>query len=298
MDIKSPSIDYITPWTQKAHSHRLGLLRLDEINPVISGNKWFKLSENISTARNEGKSELLTFGGAYSNHLVATAKAAHDLGWGAIGFVRGLHAQTNDTPTLAACRSFGMRLHFLDREAYGQKDDASFLERLVRSYPKAHIVPEGGNNEAGRKGASSIVGHLPIDVGFVAVAMGTGTTFHGICDALPGPATALGFPALKGGAYLAANELERPNGRLYTDYHFGGFARHTPELLSFMDRFYIEYGIPLDFVYTAKMMFGVFDLLDKGLVPEGGPIVCIHTGGLQGNASLGQRLVQNCKNAC
>lgn len=288
-------IDYLSDEELTAAGVRLGMLRLDTIHPLVSGNKWFKLKKNIQAAQAAHAEALLTFGGAYSNHLLATAAAAQAAGMASIGIVRGQPGPGTWSDTLKDCHSLGMDLVFASREIYSRKYDDTYLAQLKEQYPRAWIIPEGGNNEAGRAGAAAITTYLPEDSTHVAVAIGTGTTFSGIRETLDPRIALLGFPAMKGGAYLEPELKQclsgtRDNWQLCTDYHFGGFARHTETLITFMNMFYDRYQVPLDFVYTAKMMYGITEMIRNGIFPPGSHIIGIHTGGLQGNRSLGHLL--------
>lgn len=287
-------IDYISNAMLQAKDIRLGMLRLDMIHPVISGNKWFKLKENIKYATAHHYTSLLTFGGAWSNHLVATAAAAKAAGIAAIGIVRGLHGETAGSATLAQCEALGMRLHYVSREDYKRKEETGYLDSLKQQFDNPFIVPEGGNNALGIQGTKDIVSYIPEDVTLVSLAIGTGTTFCGIRQALAPHIQLSGFPVMKGGDYLydeiAAHTGQDNNWTLHSEYHWGGFARHQPELLDFMNAFYADYNIPLDFVYTAKMMYGLLDRIAKNEIPDGSHILSIHTGGLQGNGSIKNKL--------
>ena len=287
-------LDYIKEASLQARSIRLGLLRLDLVHPVISGNKWFKLQENIRFARDHQYAAVLTFGGAWSNHLVATAAACAKAGLAATGVVRGFHGEVVSSDTLEKCTALGMQLHFVSREDYKRKQDPAYLAALSDRFKHPFIIPEGGNNALGMLGARAIAAYIPEDVTLVATAIGTGTTFCGIRQALAQHIGLLGFPVMKDGdhlrAELAAHIPEHPNWQLNSNYHWGGFARHKPELLSFMNGFYDRHNIPLDFVYTAKMMQGILDMIEKNEIQEGSHIICIHTGGLQGNSSIKNKL--------
>lgn len=288
-------VDYLQDPFLEERGIRLGILRLDSIHTDISGNKWFKLKENIRLAREGGHDTLLTFGGPYSNHLAATAAAAAQAGLKAIALIRGWHGNINPPPTLDFCLQQGMQLHFVGREEYSLKYDPDYLESLGATFGQPYIIPEGGNNEAGRKGCEEIVSHIPPDAGHVALAIGTGTTFCGIRNKL-NPAVLLhGFPVMKNGGYLAGDitgHLHHPgnNWHLHTAYHFGGFAKHTQALIDFMNGFYRQHAIKLDFVYTAKLLFAVSDMIRKGFFENDAHIICVHTGGLQGNSSLKDQL--------
>lgn len=294
-DIK---IDVLEDGILKAHDIELGILRLDRIHTIVSGNKWFKLKYNIAEAIEKGHHSVLTFGGAFSNHLIATAAAANAFGLSSIGIVRGFHAENNLSETLRACIDMGMQLHFISREDYSQKETEAFLNTIAQQFPDAYIIPEGGDNANGRKGTGEIAALIPDSYSHIALAIGTGTTFSGIRNALNKDIQMLGFTAMKGGAYLEAeiknNLADASLGfELFADYHFGGFAKHTSALIDFMNTFHEKFKIPLDMVYTSKMLYGVFDLIKKGEFPKGSKILCIHTGGLQGNHSIRQLLNYN-----
>ncbi|MFT4061812.1 MAG: pyridoxal-phosphate dependent enzyme [Edaphocola sp.] len=274
---------------------QLSMLRIDAIDPEISGNKWFKLRYNIEAAVGAGADTLLTFGGAYSNHLAATAAAAQKAGLKAVGIVRGHHAQQQLTPTLRQCKSYGMALSFISRESYKEKRDEGFVAALKNEYPNAWIVPEGGDNEQGLLGAKDIAAYLPEDADIATVAIGTGTTFCGIANGLPEDKKIIGFPAIKDSDYLKGIFAEKippsVNWHLEQAYHFGGFAKKNEALITFVNQFYLQHHIPLDHVYTAKMMYGIFDMVQQEKLPEKTKMVAIHTGGLQGNTSIKNKLV-------
>lgn len=289
----APAISYLQDIRLQERQLKIGLLRLDQVHPVISGNKWFKLKENLRAAQTIKATTLLTFGGAYSNHLVATAAAAQAAGLKAIGLVRGWHGQARTTPTLEACRGYGMELQFLSREAYRLKTLPENLDALKKTFTDTYIIPEGGNNQAGIQGTAGIARWIPAAATHVAVAVGTGTTFIGMAQAVQQDIRLLGFTAMKGGDYLKehiAPQLPPINWQLVTDGHEGGFGKHNPELIAFMNDFYRVQGIPLDFVYTGKMMKRIFRLIDEGFFPENSHLICIHTGGLQGNQSISGHL--------
>jgi 1-aminocyclopropane-1-carboxylate deaminase len=275
----------------EARDIRLSMLRLDRVHPLVSGNKWFKLKEYIAAAQGEGKRQLLTFGGAFSNHLLATAAAAKAFDLAALGYVRGFHAREALSPTLADCARLGMDLRFLSRADYDRKSDPFFLQQLQETFPGAQIIPEGGNHAAGRRGAGAIAALIPEHADLVALPVGTGTTFCGIRDLLRADIRMLGFAGFKNGAYLEQEikkNLAAPqaNWDLVTEFHFGGFARHRPDLVRFMNDFYRDFSVPLDFIYTGKMMFGLFQMIAAGRIKPGSSVCAIHTGGLQGNRSL------------
>ena len=273
----------------------LWIKREDLLHPKISGNKWRKLKYNLQEAKRLQHHTLLTFGGAYSNHIAATAAAGKEYGFITIGIIRGEeHLPLN--PTLRFATDCGMQLQYISREKYRQKDDAAFLQELSE---QPYILPEGGTNGLAVKGCTEIVQDIPIDYDYVCCASGTGGTVAGIIAGLAGEKQVLAFPALKGGHFLQ-EEIQQlvlnycgrqfSNWHLITDYHFGGYAKVKPELLAFMQAFQNQHHIPLEPIYTGKMLYGLFDLIQQGFFPAGSRIIAIHTGGLQGNAGFKERL--------
>lgn len=277
--------------------------RDDEIHPVISGNKWRKLIYNFEALNEQGKTGVLTFGGAFSNHLAATAYAAHVHGVPMVAVVRGDEDVTN--PTLDFIAKTGAEIKRISRASYAQKNDAEFIANLEKLYPNFLIIPEGGANLAGVRGCIDIMKEVDGDFDLIACPMGSATTFSGLVLGGRQPSF-LGFPAVKGGAYLSghvhnfmhaakrskrlASSFTPPAWQLCTDYHFGGFGKVKPELIQFMNVFWEETGIPLDPVYTGKMMFGLVDLIKKGEIKTGQNVLAIHTGGLQGIKGMNERL--------
>ncbi len=268
----------------------LSMLRLDEIHPIVSGNKLFKLRYFIEEAKNSKHKTIITFGGAYSNHLAATAFACKEDGLKCIGFIRGEAAQLLSS-TLLFCRQNGMRLEFISRADYKNIDE-EFRKNLISNYGDHTLIPEGGFSITGAHGAESIMELFNgKNYSHVCCPVGTATTFAGLINGNLSNAEIIGFSALKN-----LNDIEDRLKHLNVDqskaykfisqYHFGGYAKRTPALLAFMNSFYQDNKIPLDFVYTAKMMFGVYDLLEENYFAPGSNILCIHTGGLQGNNSL------------
>ena len=267
----------------------LSILRLDKIHPVVSGNKLFKLHYFLEEAIAFYMSGIVTFGGAYSNHLVATAFICKTNGLKSIGIVRG-ERPVNLSHTLLACIEYGMNLQFITREEYAKKEEALFLETLSQQYKNYLIIPEGGYHPKGADGAALITKFIDDDTTHICTAIGTATTFAGLINGAKENQQLIGVPVLKGltdldkrVAYLTKN---RHVYQLFDGYHFGGYAKKTTELVTFLNGVYSEYNLPLDFVYTAKMLFAIFDKIDKGFFEEGSKITCLHTGGLQGNNSL------------
>ncbi len=272
----------------------VAMLRLDVVHHNVSGNKWYKLKYNIEYCERNNIKSILTFGGAYSNHLAATAAMANLCGLSSIGIVKGTYAEKELTPTLIFCREQGMRLVFVTHEDYARKYDKAWLEYLSAQYDHPMIIPEGGANEQGRTGAAEIASMVPRHYTHIAVSVGTGTTLAGIADRVEGGVRLIGFAPMKGGRYLndeVGKLVSRNNFTIYDDWHFGGFGKHTGELVSFMNKFYIEQQVPLDMVYTAKMMFGLQQQILTGMYDKQAKILCLHTGGLQGNVSLKDKLV-------
>jgi 1-aminocyclopropane-1-carboxylate deaminase len=266
------------------------VLRLDKIHPVLSGNKWFKLKNHLQAAKKKSSQHIITFGGAWSNHIIAAAYAAQQAGFRAIGIIRG-EKPVFLSYTLQAAADYGMLLEFISREEYKLKDDPSFLEQLAARWPGAYIIPEGGAGDLGIKGSEDILQAVDSSqYSHILCAIGTGTMYLGLVNASAPGQTIVGFPVLKGMNDLSAISPVSPEKLPYCQfipgYHFGGYARSTPELLDFMNRFYQTTGIPSDFVYTGKLFYGAMDMLQKGFFPPGSRLLLIHSGGLQGNRSL------------
>ena len=261
----------------------IAVLRLDLIHPEISGNKWFKLKYNLQEAKLQGKNTIITFGGAYSNHIAATAFACREEGLRCIGIIRGEeNALTN--PTLSLAKQHGMTFRFISREQYKQKTTTEFLTDLYREFPDSYIIPEGGDNELGEKGCSEIITPSLKEYTDIYCAYGTGTTFRGIAKALEKYQTATAVNVLK---YEATSDQQ--NTFILNDYHFGGYAKHTVQLLGFKTEFEKKFKIELDYIYTCKLFFAVFDQIDQNKLHENNKILIIHSGGLQGNKGYEER---------
>ncbi|MCC6570892.1 MAG: 1-aminocyclopropane-1-carboxylate deaminase/D-cysteine desulfhydrase [Chitinophagales bacterium] len=272
--------------TQRAKLHLL-LKRDDLIHPEISGNKWRKLKYNLEQARTEGKSRLVTFGGAFSNHITATSAAGKYLGFETVGIIRGEpHHPLNSS--LQFAQDCGMQFIYLDRTHYRDKDISSISSHpLLTENECIYWLPEGGANMLAVKGCEEIVSEIDTPFDFICAACGTGTTLAGMAAALSPKQKAIGFPVLKNGEFLFDDirRLTNADCQLMTDYHFGGYAKTTPELIQFIHTFYQEQQVLLDYVYTGKMMYGIFDLIQRGWFPEGSVIIAVHTGGVQ-NANV------------
>ncbi|MFC0602951.1 1-aminocyclopropane-1-carboxylate deaminase/D-cysteine desulfhydrase [Winogradskyella pulchriflava] len=266
------------------------------IHPFISGNKYRKLKYNIETSKSQGKSTLLTFGGAYSNHIAATAYAGKVYNFKTIGIIRGeeLRSKITTNPTLKFAQSNGMQLEFVSREAYKNKSKVEFLEELQSKYGDFYSIPEGGTNALAVKGCEEILDNEDAKFDFICCSVGTGGTISGLINASKPHQKILGFPALKGD-FLKQDICKfatKENWELITEYHFGGYAKIKPELITFINTFKAKYNMPLDPIYTGKMLYGIFDLIEKGFFPENSKILAIHTGGLQGIEGMNLKLKQ------
>ncbi|MEH2054573.1 MAG: 1-aminocyclopropane-1-carboxylate deaminase/D-cysteine desulfhydrase [Nostoc sp.] len=337
----------------------LYVLRLDLMHPLVNGNKWFKLKYNLLEAKEKNFTTLLTFGGAYSNHIYATAAAGNLFGFRTIGVIRG-EERLPLNPTLSFAVQQGMQLVYLNREMYRQRNTSGLHEYLQQRFGEVFIIPEGGSNLNGVRGCTEIVSayfswHLenlspnlsptrgealifpPTLVGkgvrglgfaldevksqivdamptagyayafdHICIACGTATTLAGIALSLHQGQRAIAFPVLKNGAFLAqemeslltnylTSDLPSPvdspaSWELVCDYHFGGYAKVNDDLLLFSQQFTQEHSVPLDYVYTAKMFYGVMDLLQQGFFCKGDRLLLVHTGGLQGNVGMEEKL--------
>ena len=269
----------------------VSMLRLDTIHPIVSGNKIFKLHYFLQEALHSSHKQIITFGGAYSNHLAATAFACREKGIKSVGIVRG-EKPPELSHTLLFCVQNGMQLEFISRASYQKINSEEFQYSLTKKYGDHTLIPEGGYSEKGASGAKLIAEHFNSkNFTHICCAIGTATTFAGLIMGCECEAKLTGFSVLKNLNDIDSRlkELKVEFKKIYlfnSDYHFGGYAKKTPELTSFMNFFYKDNKIPLDFVYTGKMMFGVYDLINKNYFPRGSDILCLHTGGLQGNESL------------
>uniref|UniRef100_UPI00404854D3 1-aminocyclopropane-1-carboxylate deaminase/D-cysteine desulfhydrase n=1 Tax=Flavobacterium sp. TaxID=239 RepID=UPI00404854D3 len=265
----------------------LYMKRDDLLHPIISGNKFRKLKYNIEEAKRLGFATLLTFGGAFSNHILAVAGAGAEYGFTTIGVIRGeeLESKIHENPTLVKAQELGMQFYFVSRTAYRDKESLSFIANLQKIFGSFYLLPEGGTNELAIKGCEEILTNE--DKQFfthVVSAVGTGGTFSGIINSSNEKQQLIGFSSLKG-AFLSdviRNFVVKTNWDINDDYHFGGYGKVTDELIEFLNSFYNQTTIPLDPVYTGKMVFGVLDKIRNGYFPENSKILMIHTGGLQG----------------
>ncbi|EAY27288.1 1-aminocyclopropane-1-carboxylate deaminase/D-cysteine desulfhydrase [Microscilla marina] len=276
------------------HQVKVYVYRLDLIHPQVSGNKGYKLKYNLLAAKQQQKNTLLTFGGAYSNHIYATAAAGKEAGLRTIGVIRGEeHLPLN--PTLQFATTAGMHLHYMDRSTYRNKKSEEVIAQLRQTFGDFYLVPEGGSNALAVKGCTEILPEINIDFDVVATACGTGGTLAGLVAHLDARKQVLGFPALKGGEFLYQDIAQlldvyyahehlpdtRQSYALITDYHFGGYAKKKPALEQFIAEFQQKHRIPIEWIYTGKMFYGLYDLIGKGYFDSGTTIVALHTGGLR-----------------
>lgn len=272
----------------------LAIKREDLIHPFVSGNKYRKLKYNLLQAKVENHSVLLTFGGAFSNHIAAVAAAGKEHGFETIGVIRGeeLESEVDQNPTLRFAKTCGMRFEFVSREDYRNKTEPSFEDALQKKFGRFYLLPEGGTNDLAVKGCEEILGTADFDFDFVCCPVGTGGTISGLINSTQPHQKILGFPALKGD--FLKEEICRFAGNdrwaLIMDYHFGGYGKVTEELIEFVNAFFKNTGIPLDPVYTGKMVFGVMDLIKQGYFPKESKILMVHTGGLQGIEGMNIKL--------
>lgn len=268
--------------------------REDLIHPVVSGNKFRKLKYNLLQAKTENKNTLLTFGGAFSNHIAAVAFAAKEQGFQSIGIIRGdeLRDKIEANPTLQFAQECGMQFEFVSREAYRLKNESSFLEDLKQQFGDFFLIPEGGTNELAVKGCQEIFTAEDSQFDYICCAVGTGGTISGIINSALPHQKVLGFPALKGDFLQDEIRIfvQNQNWELINAYHFGGYGKVNEDLIRFMNQFYKDNKIPLDPVYTGKMVFGVMDLIQKNYFQAHSNILLIHTGGLQGIYGMNVKL--------
>ena len=262
---------------------KLFVKRDDLIHPQISGNKWRKLKYNIEEMRRQGKNTMLTFGGSYSNHILAAAAAGKEFDFETIGIIRGEEPKEKNERLKYAGRS-EMKLHFVSREKFRTITTPEFLDEMKKIFGDFYLVPQGGANEPGVKGCSEIVSEIKTDFTHICCAAGTGATLAGIASSLPAGKTAIGFCVHKGFGSVKEDLVKwtraKNNFMLMTDYHFGGFAKSTEELKNFTETFSREKQIPVEPVYTGKMFYGIYDLVKQNFFPPGSVIITIHTGGI------------------
>ncbi|GAA3519950.1 pyridoxal-phosphate dependent enzyme [Aquimarina addita] len=290
----------ITHTILKNASVSLCIKREDLIHREVSGNKFRKLKYNIKEAKKQGFDRILTFGGAYSNHIAATAAAGNIVGLQTIGIIRGDELgndiaktlESNDTLRLASDN--GMQFKFVTRTQYREKNSQSFLSRLKNEFGSFYCIPEGGTNKLAVRGCGEILTTTDMDFDIICCPVGTGGTIAGIINSSYKNQKILGFPALKGG-FLSKEIVQYTknlNWELIENYNFGGYGKINQELIEFINTFRDEHNIILDPVYTGKMMYGVFDMIRNGYFMKNTRILAIHTGGLQGITGMNRRLLK------
>jgi len=283
----------------EAKNYQLFIKREDQIHPLVSGNKFRKLKYNLKEALDQKKTTLLTFGGAFSNHILATAIAGKSTGFKTIGIIRGdelgvdLEKTFASNSTLRNASKHGMQFDFVSRETYRNKTSIEFTEILQKKYGDFYCIPEGGTNSLAVKGCEEILTKEDSQFDYICSCVGTGGTISGIINNAKNHQKVLGFPVLKGD--FLENEIlkyakKQENWELNNDYHFGGYGKYSDELIHFINRFKSQTDIPLDPIYTGKMMFGVLDMINKKKFPNGSKILIIHSGGIQGIAGFNHRL--------
>lgn len=278
----------------------LYLKREDKIHPKVSGNKYRKLKYNLEEAKRQGFTKLITFGGAFSNHISTMAAAGQICQMQTIGVIRGdeLEPKISENPTLRYAQSCGMKLHFVSREWFRQKHTPEFKHYLNTIFGEFYYVPEGGTNELAVKGCQEILTEQDAFFDFITVAVGTGGTISGIINSSFSNQKVFGFPALKG--EFLSEEIkkytQKNNWKLFRQYHFGGYAKVNDEFINFLNNFYEKTKIPLDPIYTGKMIYGILDLIEEDFFPANSKILAIHTGGLQGIFGMNQKLNKQNKN--
>ena len=283
----------------KAKGVELFVKREDTIHPFVSGNKFRKLKYNIEEAKRQGKETLLTFGGAFSNHIAATSSAGKISGFKTIGIIRGDELGKDVTKTLSQNETLrnayenGMQFKFVSREAYRNKTSEEFINQLKNEFGNFYLVPEGGTNALAVQGCQEILTNEDGKFDYICCAVGTGGTISGLINAAKKHQKVIGFPALKGDflveeikPYVNRND----HWSLQSEYHFGGYGKYNEELIRFINEFKTQTSILLDPIYTGKMLFGILDLVAKDTFPRNSKILAIHTGGLQGIAGVNQKL--------
>jgi len=294
MDFQNAPTQEINANFLALHQVRLFVKREDLIHPFIKGNKWYKLKYNLKEAQNQGSTKLLTFGGAFSNHIYASASAGKIFGFETIGIIRG-EENLPLNPILSHATHCGMKLHYIDRTTYRQKTEIAFIQSLKNKFEDFYLIPEGGTNEIAIKGTAEILQNIDTAYDYVCCACGTGGTMAGlVVGENPNlkETQIIGFAVLKGG--FLTTEVEKlvqiamkdtinfiqKKWLINDNYHFGGYAKTTPILLDFVSDFNEKYAIPIEPIYTGKLFYGIFDLIKKGYFPPNSSILVVHSGGV------------------
>ena len=301
-DLSKSVLDEVIDDNLSSRGIQLFVKRDDLIHSEVSGNKWRKLKYNVQQCQTNKKEGILTFGGAFSNHLLATASACNAIGLKSVGIVRGDELNVESNHTLRRCSELGMEMKFISREEYRMSPDKSFLADLAHEFPNFHIVPEGGANYYGMIGCQEILKEIGVDFDAVFVAQGTTTTSCGLLMGLKEEQELFAVPVLKGFdsvtemhtifeySGIEKEWLEDAFGKLniLNEFHFGGYGKYNDELVQFIRSFYLEHGIKLDPIYTGKAMFAVMKELEDEKW-NGKSVVFIHTGGIQGVQSVEEK---------
>jgi len=279
------------PFSQKCTVY---VKREDLIHPIVSGNKFRKLKYNLIEVKANQHTKLLTFGGAFSNHIAAAAFAAKENGFESIGIIRGeeLRGKIAENPTLQFAQDCGMQFEFVSREQYRLKDEPQFLEELKQKFGSFYHLPEGGTNDLAIKGCEEILTSNDSQFDYICCAVGTGGTISGIINSTQIHQKVLGFPALKGDFLKdeIRNFAKNDRWELINSYHFGGYGKVDANLIAFINSFYEKTNVPLDPIYTGKLFYGVIDLINNNYFPECSKILVIHTGGIQGIQGMNIKL--------
>jgi len=279
---------------QNSKDVELFIKREDKIHSIISGNKFRKLKYNIEAAKLNNKKTLLTFGGAFSNHIAAVAESGRLFNFKTIGIIRGeeLITKINDNPTLKFAQDCGMQFKFVNRSDFKNKDNVTFKKALQKEFGNYYSIPEGGTNRLAIKGCGEILTAKDLYFDYICASVGTGGTLAGLINCSKPSQQVLGFSALKGD-FLKEDISKfamQENWTLISDYHFGGYAKINTELIAFINAFKLKNKIQLDPIYTGKMLFGIQDMINKNYFPKGSKLLVIHTGGIQGIAGMNKKL--------
>jgi len=283
----------------REHELHADILRLDKIHPEISGNKWFKLKYYLRKAKEENKHTLISFGGAYSNHILALAAAAAMNGFASMGLIRGEESRPL-SHTMASAKEFGMKLQFLSRPEYNDRKNSEAKNNPDLFTPDTLLIPEGGAGDEGIRGAEDILSVIPFTgYSHICCAVGTGATLAGLINRSERNQKIIGVSVLKGTRDLNPLDPSWINNKSKLDHvsiihqdHFGGYAKYNQLLLDFMNDIFTKSGIPTDFVYTGKLFYSIVRMAGDNFFPVRGKILILHTGGIQGNRSLPPGLLQ------
>ncbi|MFY0601929.1 MAG: pyridoxal-phosphate dependent enzyme [Cyclobacteriaceae bacterium] len=288
--VPTPIVELVSE-EAKSQEVKLKMKRDDLIHPTIMGNKWRKLKYNLQEAKKLKYKTLLTFGGAFSNHIAATAAAAKAFGFKSVGIIRGDELNENSNPTLIEASKNGMTFRFVNRELFRNlKVD---FHAIKKEYPEAYILPEGGTNALAIEGASEVIGEINEPYDYLICPLGTGGTMAGLLKDLPIEKKLIGISSLKGSfihnefrTLTQKYDIDKRNYEILDSYHFGGYGKVSDVLIDFINDFKSRHGVALDPIYTGKMMFGVIDLVREGFFAPNAKIMVLHTGGLQGIAGF------------